>query len=71
MKSCLQKEWLNTMKKIGAESLDAFLQDIVYLDRKIRDVTEPYDKENKKIAEQEWQMENGYEGGANQKLKNI
>ena len=71
MKGCLQLEWINTMRAIGVESIDAFIQDIVYLDRKIREVTEPYDKESKKIAEQEWLLENGYEVGVDSDIHKL
>lgn len=62
----LSKEWPS---KVSPESsFYSFLEDVVYIDRKIRKLTEGDDQENKDIAEQEWQIENGFEPGANQKL---
>ena len=58
MKGCLQLEWINTMRAIGVDSIDAFLQDVVYLDRKIREVTAGYDQSAKDEAEKEYLKEN-------------
>ena len=58
MKYLLHKEWSNLMQGINSEALDGFLKDVVYLDRKIREATEPYDQENKKILEQEYLLNN-------------
>lgn len=61
----LSKEWPS--KVSPDSSFYSFLEDVVYIDRKIRKLTEGDDQENKDIAEQEWIADN-YELGANQKL---
>lgn len=61
----LSKEWPS---KVSSESsFYSFLQDVVYIDRKIRELTEGDDIENKLISEQEWIAEN-YELGRNMKI---
>lgn len=68
----LNKEHSAMMGKIkGGDSFINFLQDVIYIDRLIRKETEGVDDEKKKILSQEKQVELGYEGGANVKLKNL
>lgn len=57
-------------REVSKETAIEFLKDVTYIDRQIRKLTEGYDKENKKILSQKYQMEQlDYEPMYNQKLK--
>jgi hypothetical protein len=47
------------------------LKDVVYLDRKLRLLTEDEEKEEKQILEEEYLLENGYEVGYNKDIKTL
>lgn len=70
LKGLLQKKYDPIMESVSHETLLQFLRDTVYLDRKLRLETEGYQQEKKKILSQEYQLENGYEVGYYQDIKN-
>jgi len=50
----LSKEWANLIGSVEKETMKAFLQDVIYTDRKIRLETEGEDEETKEILSQEF-----------------
>lgn len=64
----LTEEYPSLSGNYSLESLDQIVQDIVYLDRKIRHLTENYDKENKLILSQGYKISEGYGGNIEIKI---
>jgi hypothetical protein len=54
----LYEEYKELMELCSKDKMLEFLRDIVYLDRKLRDLTEDIQIEEKKILSQEWCIKN-------------
>jgi ornithine carbamoyltransferase len=68
----LSKEWTNLIGSVEKETMKAFLQDVIYTDRKIRLETEGEEDETKEVLSQEYQIkELGVEVGHQQDLKKL
>lgn len=72
MRFGLHQEWAKMLERMGEnEQIDEFLKDVIYIDRKIRKLTENIDTENKKIAEQEYLLDEGYEVGVEKSINKL
>jgi len=70
--SALRNAYPSLTTSTSKEVLLEFLQDVIYLDRKLRKLTEGKDKENKKILSQEFQIrELGAEASLSQNIINL
>ena len=65
----LESEWHNLLSHFSPDTMEVFLQDVLYVDRLLRKETEDDDVEEKKILAQEKQIEIGYGPMYNQDIK--
>lgn len=59
----LRGRWGHLVDSVSKESMCEFLKDVVYLDRKLRKLTEGEEEELKETLSQEKQIELGYTPG--------
>ena len=65
----LYEEYREIMDLTQKETMLQFLRDAIYIDRKLRELTEDIQQKEKEILSQKWQVENGYEVGYYKDIK--
>lgn len=66
LRYALRGRWPQLVDSVSKESMCEFLKDVVYLDRKLRQMTEGEEKETKKVLSEEAQIDLGYVPGYKQ-----
>lgn len=67
----LQRNYKPIVKSVSPDTMQEFLKDVIYLDRKIRWMTEGEEKELKKTLSQQTQVELGYEADYKQNVAKL
>lgn len=70
MRIILQREW-PSLEKYEQSVLEDILKDAIFLDRKIRKMTEGTDQETKDILEQNYLLNEGYEVGVEKSVSKL
>ncbi len=69
LRAALKTKYTGVISNVSKPVMLMFIRDIVYLDRKLRKLTEGIDDEVKEELSQEFQLEEGYMPGYNQDIQ--